>query len=98
MLPVVNDLGFTNDLSKFLIMSLANMNTYLYMGIENVYFNTLLQLVSLNVRINSPTCYQSCFDHILTNQKSLFKFSKMLETGLFDNHKLISTTIKSGSF
>ena len=74
MPPVVNDLGFTDDLSKFLIMSSKNVNTYLYMGIENVYLNTLLQLLNLNAPINSRTCYQSdiptCLDHILTNQKS----------------------------
>ena len=72
------------------------------MIIENVHLSTLLQLFSLNALINSPTCYQShiptCIDHILTNQKSLFKCFKTFETGLSDQHKLISTTIKSGSF
>ena len=72
------------------------------MSIENVQLNTVLQLFNLNALINSPTCYQphipTCFDHILTNQKYLLKFSKTLETGLFDHHKLISTTMKSGSF
>ena len=71
------------------------------MSIEKVQLNTLLQLFNLNALINSPTCYQShiptCIDHILTNQKSLFKFSKTFETGLSDHHKLIST-MKSGSF
>ena len=72
------------------------------MSIENVHSNTLMQLFNLNALINSPTCYQShiptCIDHILTNQKSLFKFSKTFETGLSDQHKLILTTVKSGSF
>ena len=72
------------------------------MNIANVHLKTLLQLFNLNALINSPTCYQShiptCIDHILTNQKSLFKFSKTFETGLSDHHKLISTTMKSGSF
>ena len=70
------------------------------MSIENVHANTLMQLFNLNALINSPTCYQShiptCIDHILTNQKSLFKFSKTFETGLSDQHKLILTTMKSG--
>ena len=74
----------------------------LNMNIANVHLKTLLQLFNLNALINSPTCYQShiptCIDHILTNQKSLFKFSKTFETGLSDHHKLISTTMKSGSF
>ena len=72
------------------------------MSIENVHLNTLLQLFYLNALINSPTYYQShiptCIDHILTNQESLFKFYQMFETGLSDHHKLISTTMKSGSF
>ena len=72
------------------------------MSIENVHSNTLIQLFNLNALINPPTCYQShiptCIDHILTNQKSLFKFSKTFKTGLSDQHKLILTTMKSGSF
>ena len=68
------------------------------MSIENVQLNTLLQLFNLNALINSPTCYQShiptCIDHILTNQKSLFKFSKTFETGLSAHHKLILSTMK----
>ena len=72
------------------------------MSIENFHQNTFLQLFNLNGLINSPTCYQShiptCIDYILTNQKSLFKFSKTFETGLSDDHKLISTKKKSGRF
>ena len=53
------------------------------MTIENAHFNTLLQLFSLNMFINLPTCYHShtpnCIDHILTNQTYLFKFSKRLK-------------------
>ena len=72
------------------------------MSIENVHLNTLLQLFNLNAQINSPTFYQSHIptstDHSLTNQKSVFKFFKTFETGLSDHHKLISTTMKFGSF
>ena len=61
-----------------------------------------MELLNLNAPINSPTCYQlhlpTCIDHVSTNQKSLFEFSKTFETGLPDHHKLISTTMKSGSF
>ena len=67
------------------------------MSIENVHLNTPLQLFNLNALINSPTFYQShiptCIDHILTNQKSLFKFSKMFETGLPDRRKLTSISM-----
>ena len=105
--PVVNVLEFTNELIKILhyfsrkyenLIIIGDLN----MSIENVQLNTLLQLFNLNALMNSPTCYQShiptCTDHILTNQKSLFKFSETFETGLSDHHKLISTTMKSGSF
>ena len=47
------------------------------------------------------TCFQfsnsSCTDHVLTNQKNMFRLSNALETGLSDHHKLISTVAKSGS-
>ena len=49
-----------------------------------------------------PTCYQSndptCIDFILTNKKNLFKLSDTFETGLSDDHKLISTVLKSRGF
>ena len=72
------------------------------MSIENVHWNTLLQLFNLNALLNSPTCYQShiptCLVHILANQKPFFIFSSTFETGLSDHYKLILTTMKSGSF
>ena len=105
--PVVNDLEFTNEFIKILnhfsskyenLITIVDLN----ISIENFHLNTLLQLFNLNTLTNSPTCYQShiptCIDHILTNQKPLFKFSKTFETGLSDHHKLISKTMKSGSF
>ena len=74
----------------------------LNMSIGDVQLSTFLQLFNLNAFMNSHTCHHSYIpnyiDEILTNQKSLFKFSKTFETGLSDHHKLISTTMKSGSF
>ena len=72
------------------------------MSIKKVHLNTLLQLFDFNAFIDLPNCYQlhisTCIECSLTNQKSLFKFSKMFEAGLSDQHKLISTKMKSGSF
>ena len=71
------------------------------MSIENVHLITLLQLFNLNTLINSPVTnntFQPALITFLTNQKSLFKFSKTFETGLSDHHKIISISIKSGSF
>ena len=49
-----------------------------------------------------PTCYQSnnptFIDLILTNKKNLFKLSDTFETGFSDQHKLISTILKSAGF
>ena len=51
--------------------------------------------------IKETTCFQSNnpsqIDLILTNQ-SMYKFSNTFETGLSDNHKLISTISKLCSF
>ena len=103
---VVNELAFTNQIIKILYHFSGKYENVLIIGdlkvsTENTHLNILLQLFNLNSLINSPTCYQShipiCIDHILTNQKPLFKFSKTFETGFSGHHKLISTTIKSGT-
>ena len=69
---------------------------------QNVLSKTLLQLLSLNVLINLTNFYQShiptCIEHISTNQKYLFKFSKTFETGLSDYQKLMSTTISVSEY
>ena len=67
------------------------------MSIENVHLITLLQLFNLNTLINSPVTnntFQPALITFLTNQKSLFKFSKTFETGLSAHHKLILSTMK----
>ena len=52
--------------------------------------------------IKKPTCFPSNnsnqIDLILTNQKSMYKFSNTFETDLPDHYKLISAISKSGSF
>ena len=52
--------------------------------------------------IKGPTCFQShnpnCVDNFLTNQKAMFKVSRLFGTGLSDHHKLISVDMKSGIF
>ena len=87
-------------------MSIENiLNTLLQLFSLNALINSptsyQLHIPTGNDHI-SPTSYQLHIptgnDHILTNQKSLFKFSKTFETGLSDHHKLISTAMKSGSF
>ena len=69
---------------------------------ENTHLQSMMQAYNLNNLIKEPTCFQSNnpsqIDLILTNQKSMYKFSNTFETGLSDHHKLISTISKSGSF
>ena len=62
----------------------------------------MMQAYNLNNLIKETTCFQpnnhSQIDLILTNQKSMYKFSNTFETDLSDHHKHISTIWKSGSF
>ena len=69
---------------------------------EITHLQSMMQAYNLNNLIKESTCFQSNnssqIDLILTNQKSMHKFSNTFETGLCDHHKLISTISKSGSF
>ena len=60
-----------------------------------------MQMYDLSSLMKEPTCFQShhptCIGNFLTNQKAVFKLSRLFETGLSD-HKLISVVIKSGVF
>ena len=72
------------------------------MSVENSHFQNLMQIYDLSPLIKEPTCFQShnptCIDNFLTNQKAMFKLSRLFETGLSDHHKLISVVMKSGVF
>ena len=72
------------------------------MSVENSHFQDLMQIYDLSPLINEPTCVQShnptCIDNFLTNQKVMFKRSRLFETGLSDHHKLISVVMKPGVF
>ena len=60
--------------------------------------NYFLDILS-EVLINKPTCFQSanptCIDLILTNKKSLFKNSNVLEVGISDHHSFITTSLRT---
>ena len=72
------------------------------MSVENSHFQNLMQIYDLSPLIKEPTCFQShnptCIHNFLTNQKAIFKLSRLFETGLSDHHKLISVVMKSGVF
>ena len=57
-------------------------------------------MYTLENLINDPTCYKnpnnpSLIDIILTNRKRSFQYSKTIETGLSDHHKMIITVLKT---
>ena len=72
------------------------------MSVENSHFQNLMQLYNLSPLIKEPACFQSHhptrIDNFLTNQKAMFRLSRLFETGLSDHHKLISVVMKSGVF
>ena len=49
--------------------------------------------------INKPTCFEStnstCIDLILTNKKSLFKNSNVLEVRISDRHSFTNTALRT---
>ena len=57
------------------------------------------QAYNLKNLIKEPTCFKtpenpSCIDLILTNKKGSFCYTKVIETGLFDYHKITVTVLK----
>ena len=72
------------------------------MSVENSHLQNIMQIYNLSPLIKEPTCFQShnptCIDNFLTNQKAMFKFSRLFESGLSDHPKLISAVMKSDIF
>ena len=102
-----NDIDFLNRIGAILDYYSQKYNNVTIIGdfnitTENTHLQSMMQAYNLNNLIKEPTCFQSNnpsqIDLILTNQKSMYKFSDTFETGLSDHHKLISTISKSGSF
>ena len=54
---------------------------------------------NLESLINKPTCFQSsnptCINLILTNKKSFFKISNVLEVWISDHHSYITTALRT---
>ena len=86
----------------------ANMNNYenlILIGDFNAVNSDLsltefCEMYKLKNLITDPTCYKnpnnpSLIDVILTNRKRSFQYSKTIETGLSDHHKMIITVLKT---
>ena len=69
---------------------------------DDVPLESFIRAYNLGSLIKEATRFQSsnpsCIDLVLTNQKNMYKLSNTFETGLSDQHKLISAAAKSGSF
>ena len=69
----------------------------LIISVENFHLQSLMQIYNLSLLIKEPTCFQShkpkCIDNFLTNQQSVFKLSRLFETGSSDHLKPISVII-----
>ena len=92
------------NLSKFLIISLANKNAYnRWFKYEHWKCPLEHTLATVQFKCAHKFTYLSPFTHPKLhwshfNKSKVLKFSKTFETGLSDQHKLISTTMKSGKF
>ena len=69
----------------------------LIISVENSHLQSFMQINNLSLLIKEPTCFQShkpkCIDNFLTNQKPVFKLSRLFETGSSDHLKLIPVII-----
>ena len=67
--------------------------------VNNKNLGMFMNTFNLDSLINKPTCFQSanpnCIDSILTNKKSLFKNSNVLEVGISDHHSFITTALRT---
>ena len=105
--PNQNDIEFLNRIGENLDYYFQKNDNVTIIGDfnitnENTHLQSMMQAYNLNNLIKETTCFQpnnhSQIDLILTNQKSMYKFSNTFVTSLSDHHKLISTVSKSGSF
>ena len=66
--------------------------------VNNKNLGVFMNTFNLESLINKPTCFQSAnltyIDLILTNKKSLFKNSNVLEVRISDHHSFITTVLR----
>ena len=72
------------------------------LSVKNSHLQSLNKICNLSGLINEPTSFPShdanSVDNFLTNQKAVIELIRLFETGLSDQHKLISIVMKSGIF
>ena len=76
-------------------MLIRNFN----LTVNNKNLGVFMNTFYLDSLINKPTRFQSanptCIDLILTNKKSLFKNSNVLEVGISNHHSFITTALRT---
>ena len=102
--PSQNENYFLDILSKVLSKQTCQYENVMLIGdfnltVNNKNLRVFMNTFNLDSLINKPTCFQSanptCIDLILTNKKSLFKNSNVLEVGISDHHSFITTALRT---
>ena len=102
--PSQNENYFLDILSKVLSKQTCQYENVILIGDFNLIVNNknlgvFMNTFNLESLINKPTCFQSanptCIDLILTNKKSLFKNSNVLEVGISNHHSFITTALRT---
>ena len=98
---------FLDHVSKNLDRTLGNYEHILILGdlnctVSEVPMQNFCELYNLENLIKQPTCYKnpnnpSSIDVMLTNSENSFQYTRTIETGLSDHHKMIITVIKTYS-
>ena len=102
--PTLNEIMFLESLSKILNRLSCRYENMILIGdfnltVENINLEIFMNTYDLECLIKKPTCYQStnpkCIDLILTNKKTLFKNSNVIEVGISDHHSFVVTALRS---
>ena len=102
--PNINNSSFLNELYNAITFYSTLYKTCVFLGDLNIVWdNTQLQnfceCFLLEHLIKKPTCYKgdtpTGIDHIITNIPKRFMKSIVLETGISDHHKMITTFFRS---
>ena len=102
--PSQNENYFLNILSKIISKQICQYENVMLIGDFNLTVNNknlrmFMNTFNLDSLINKPSSFQSanptCIDLTLTNKKSLFKNSNVLEVGISDHHSFITTALRT---
>ena len=101
--PSLSDITFS-EIQNILTLYWSTHEIMLLMGdskrtLDNPNFIELIEDHELPVLISESTCFKSinltCIDNFLTRKKTRFMNTLTFVTGVWDNHKLIGTMLRS---